>query len=62
MLSQNSVSDKFQGQIFTLILTSGNNNVYIQIMMGMVNSRNVLIAKILPNKKTTSGLRMVINH
>ena len=51
MLSQNSVSDKFQGQIFTLILTSGNNNVYIQIMMGMVSSRNILIAKILLNKK-----------
>ena len=62
MLNQNSVSDKFQGQIFTHILTSGNKNVYIQITLSIVISRKVLDVKLLPNKKKISGLKMLINH
>ena len=62
MLNQNSVSDKFQGQIFTHILTSSNKNVYIQITLSIVISRKVLDVKLLPNKKKISGLKMLINH
>lgn len=51
MLNQNSVSDKFQGQIFTLILTSGNNNVYIQITLSIVISRKVWDVKLLLIRK-----------
>lgn len=51
MLNQNSVSDKVQGQIFTLILTSGNNNVYVQITLNIVISRKVWDVKLLLIRK-----------
>lgn len=52
--SQNSFSDKFQGQIFNLNLISGNSNVYIQIIISIVISKKVLKAKMFPSRKKKS--------